>query len=132
MVTFIFHLIFNLSITSKLINLNTQHNMKQTDIKTIDLQAKEWFDRVNGNSYFSALATINFGMENEKRVYIPFQYGYGDYYQFAAFSQLQKDGILNDETIYSPTRWARENNIIFRYSKQENCRQRDVKAWGSN
>ena len=27
--------------------------MKLNELKTIDLTAKEWFDKVNGNSYFS-------------------------------------------------------------------------------
>ena len=103
------------------------------DIKTIDLKAKQWFDKVNGNSYFSAQATINFGMSDEKTVYMPFQYGYGDSYLSAAIHQLQTDDILpNDETIYSFTMWCRENNIILRYSKDVNCLQRDVKAFGRN
>ena len=105
----------------------------QTQVKTIDLTAKEWWDKVNGNSYFSAQATINFGMPDEKTVYIPFQYGYGDHYHTVAAHQLQTDGILpNDETIYSFTRWCREHNIALRYSKHEKCLQRDVKAFGSN
>jgi hypothetical protein len=107
--------------------------MTTSAVKTIDLKAKEWFDRVNGNSYFSAQATINFGMADERTIYIPFQYGYGEHYHSVAAHQLQTDGILpNDQTIYSFTRWCRENNIILRYSKEENCRQRDVKAFGSN
>lgn len=105
----------------------------QTEVKTIDINAKEWFDKVNGNSYWSAQATINFGMPDSKTIYVPFQYGYGDHYASATIEQLQKDGILPDnETIYSPSRWCRENGIIYRSQKQENCRQRDVKAWGNN
>jgi len=103
-----------------------------THVKTIDLKAKEWFDKVNGNSYFSAQATINFGMEDEKTVFIPFQYGYGDHYLTIAASQLQTDGLLPHDTIYSFTRWCRENGIVLRYSKQEKCLQRDVKAFGRN
>lgn len=102
-------------------------------VKTIDLKAKEWFDKANGNSYFSAQATVNFGMADEKTIYIPFQYGYEKHYHTKAANQLQTDGILpNDETIYSFTKWCRENNIELRYSKDENCLQRDVKAFGSN
>ena len=105
----------------------------KTEVKTIDLKAKQWFDKVNGNSYFSAQATINFGMADEKTVYIPFQYGYGDTYMTEAAHQLQTDGILpNDETVYNFTKWCRDNNIILRYSKQDKCLKRDVKAFGSN
>ena len=35
-------------------------------IKTLDITAKEWFDKVNGNSYFSAQVTVNFGMEGQQ------------------------------------------------------------------
>ena len=103
-----------------------------THVKTIDIQAKEWFDKVNGNSYFSAQATINFGMPDEKTVFIPFDYGYGDHYLTIAAHQLQTDSILPEGTIYSFTSWCRDNNIILRYSKQRNCLKRDVKAFGSN
>lgn len=106
---------------------------EKLQVKTIDLKAKEWFDRINGNSYFSAQATINFGMPDEKTVYIPFQYGYGDQYLSTAAHQLQTAGLLpQDEIIYGFTRWCRENDIELRYSKQDKCLQRDVKAFGSN
>jgi hypothetical protein len=35
-------------------------------INTIDIQAKEWFDRINGNSYFSGQVTLDYGQETEK------------------------------------------------------------------
>ena len=100
------------------------------NIKTLDIQAKEWFDRTYGNSYFSAQVTINFGMKDERVVYVPFQYGYGDAYVTKSYEQLQKDGILpNDQTIY--WKWFEDNNIIVRHSKRD-ALKRDVKAWGSN
>lgn len=104
----------------------------QSKVKTLDIQAKEWFDKVNGNSYFSAQVTINFGMADEKTIFVPFQYGYGDQYLTQSAHQLQMAGLLPDETIYSLTRWCRENNIELNYSKREKCLQRDVKAFGSN
>lgn len=97
-------------------------------IKTIDIHAKEWFDKVNGNSYFSAIVTINFGMKDQKVINVPFQYGYSDHYITASFEQLQKDGILsNNTTIYAPWRYCEENNIILRQSKKEKCLKREVK-----
>jgi len=99
-------------------------------MKTLDIQAKEWFDKANGNSYFSAIATIDFGMETEKVVNVPFQYGYDEAYLYQTMEQLQKDGYLpNEEPIYSPTRYCRENGIILRYSKKENCLKTEVKNW---
>lgn len=71
--------------------------MKTNAISTVDIQAKEWFDKVNGNSYFSAQVTINFGMDSERTIYVPFQYGYGSAYQTKSIEQLQKDSILPNE-----------------------------------
>lgn len=96
-------------------------------IKTIDVQAKEWFDRLNGNSYFSAEVTVNFGLKDEKRFVLPFQYGYGSHYLDMAAKKLQEEKVLpTDEKVASFTRYCREKNIILRYSKQENCKKRDL------
>jgi len=54
--------------------------MKLKDLKTIDINAKEWFDSENGNSYFSSKVTLNYGLHNEKSIKLPFQYGYEDAY----------------------------------------------------
>lgn len=103
------------------------------NIKTIDVNAKEWFDRVNGNSYFSAAVTINYGMPDEFSFPVPFQYGYGDSYRHAAFKELQKQGIIpeqDDRTSY--WQYYRDNNIIDRHSIKERCLKREVIAWGTN
>ena len=67
---------------------NTETN---NTIKTIDIQAKEWFDKVNGNSYFAALVTVNFGMSDEKTIKVPYQYGYGDSSRYESIKQLQTE-----------------------------------------
>lgn len=53
--------------------------MKVSDIKTIDVQTKTWFDKVNGNTYFAQRITLNFGMDNEFEFINPFQYGYSSF-----------------------------------------------------
>lgn len=92
-------------------------------IKTIDIQTKEWFDKVNGNSYFSAEVTTNYGMEGERRFILPFQYGYGNHSEDQAFSVLRK--VFGED--FPEYRYqAREAGIIVRYNKQEGCRKRDL------
>lgn len=94
-------------------------------MKTIDIQAKEWFDKINGNSYFSALVTIDLGLDTEKTIYVPFQYGYESHYKTVAIEQLQKDGILpNEGTLY--WRWFSDNNIEVRSSKKTKCLKNEV------
>ena len=103
-------------------------------IKTIDLIAKEWFDRINGNSYFSAQIVLNYGMKKEveyfqfseghnviqdaeKTINIPFQYGYGDQYESEAKAILTEHNYISADTFQGLPRYCRENNIIFRSSK---------------
>lgn len=95
-------------------------------LQTIDIQAKEWFDKVNGNSYFAALVTLNFGMADEKEIKIPFQYGYGEQYLTETKHQLQTDGVLPEGTIYNMAEWCQENNIILRHNKRKNCLKREL------
>lgn len=99
-------------------------------IKTIDVQAKEWFDKINGNSYFSAVITLNFGMEDQKTIGVPFQYGYGDTYRQEAFEQLVKDGyIFPTDKQHTLWQYCQDNNIILRHSKKEKCLKREVVAF---
>lgn len=100
-------------------------------IRTIDIQAKEWFDRINGNSYFSARITINYGTDNSETYVLPFQYGYGDHYEYQALKHLVHVGRIKDvETHESLWRYCDRNGIVKRATKQENCLKRDVVAYG--
>jgi len=92
-------------------------------MKTIDINAKEWFDKVNGNSYFSARVTIDYGMENEQSFILPFQYGYGDAYVYEALNELKQKGLLNDVSLNS----IRDAGIIVRSNIQRGCLKRELK-----
>lgn len=94
-------------------------------VKTIDIQAKEWFDRVNGNSYFAGEITVNFGLKDEQRFVMPFQYGYGDSYLQNAKSILLKKGLIDTISSYE----LRESGIIVNSSIKRNCLKRDLKAF---
>jgi len=96
-------------------------------MKTIDVNAKEWFDKVNGNSYFSAIVTLDYGTEQEKSYILPFKYGYGNHYQDMAFELLKKEGLVDKvHSTLSFWRYCKERGIILRTSKQENCKKRDL------
>lgn len=97
-------------------------------VKTIDIQAKEWFDKVNGNSYFSAQVTVNFGLKSAKTFYLPFQYGYGGHYKDMAMKELNRQGVTSAERYWD----LQDQGVIVRASKQENCLQRDVKSFGAS
>ena len=93
--------------------------------KTIDIQAKEYFDKVNGNSYFSALVTVNLMMKGERKFTLPYQYGYGSQSEQEAKALLLKEGLINTVSGHE----LREAGIIVRANKKENCTKREVKNW---
>lgn len=96
-------------------------------IKTIDIQALEWFDRINGNSYFAATVTVNYGLKDAKEIKLPFQYGYGDHYKHMCFQQLRIEKIITDQPqdeIF--WRYCDRKKIILRASKKENCKKREL------
>jgi hypothetical protein len=100
--------------------------MKADFLKTIDIQAKEWFDKINGNSYFSAVITLNYGMKYEKTIKIPFTYGYGTYYEQESKYVLTELNYISPghESLYS---FCKRNNIILRSNKKEKCLKRELK-----
>ena len=77
---------------------------------------KEWFDRINGNSYCAVRITDN---NSGEEFALPFQYGYGSYGEHIASEFLKEYGEEFD--------YLRE---IAHTEKVENCLKRDVKAWG--
>ena len=97
-------------------------------IKTIDVNCLEWFDKINGNSYFAGRVTINYGLKTELTFKIPFQYGYGDHYEYIARDILIKNGYKLDKNTRL-SRYCRENDIIYRGRKIENCLKRELKNY---
>ncbi len=63
----------------------------------ITIVGRRWFDRINGNTYFSAVALIN----GKQVAEIPFEYGYGNQYEHSMFNLLFKLGYCADRESYS-------------------------------
>lgn len=63
----------------------------------ITVQRRGWYDKVNGNTYFSCLVEI----EGAESFVIPFQYGYGSQWQYEAREELIKRGIIADPGYYT-------------------------------
>ena len=97
-------------------------------VKTIDVNAKEWFDRINGNSYFSGTVTVNFGMKDQKEFVMPAQYGYGNQFEYEAKARLTEHNVISGKfaETESLSRYCRENNIVLRTNLQEGCLKREV------
>lgn len=95
-------------------------------IKTIDINAKEWFDKINGNSYFAGTITLDYGTEKEETFLMPFQYGYGFSYEHEAKATLtQFNKISPDyETLKS---YCKREGIILRSNIERRCKKRELK-----
>ena len=95
-------------------------------IKTIDINAKEWRDKINGNSYFAGIITLNYEMKNEETFLMPYQYGYGSEYENEAKGVLTfANKISADyETLYS---YCKRENIILRSNIIRDCRKSELK-----
>ena len=102
--------------------------MRLSQLKTIDIEAKEWRDKINGNSYFSSDVTLNYGMDSQEIIKLPFQYGYGDQYYFSSLEEVKK--------LFPKSNWVKKKynfwelkdkyKIIIRHSIQRNCLKREL------
>ena len=103
--------------------MNTQTTTPTAyQVKTIDINCKQWFDKVNGNSYFAGLIILNFGQPNQEEIKMPFQYGYGDFYIHEALETLQVLGYIT----VTHTADLREHGIIVRSNIQRGCKKREL------
>ena len=85
------------------------------------ITGKEWFDKVNGNSYFSC--RIESTNDKDFLVKLPFQYGYGDSARYEAVKHLQAQNLITNST-------SLPSELPIHYTMIEKCLQRDVIAWG--
>lgn len=64
----------------------------------ISASCRRWFDKVNGNSYFSVKITFpnidDKGNITFNLIAIPFQYGYGNQWQYEVINLLAKYGFI--------------------------------------
>ncbi len=95
----------------------------KTQVKTIDIQAKEWFHKSAGNSYFAGVITVNHLKDNEMTFKMPFQYGYDEQYIHEALTILKDNNIINTTSKME----LRDKGIIINASIQTGCKKSDLK-----
>ena len=61
--------------------------------RSVFIEGREWFDKANGNSYFSTRIWV----DGDIVATLSFQYGYGEMYSFESFNQLVKLGYISVE-----------------------------------
>lgn len=92
-------------------------------MNSIFIEAKEWFDKSGGNSYFSARIEI----DGKEAVRLPFQYGYETQYQYEALKALKAFGYVSPEIV---TWYDLKQTGVSIYTTKKTALLREVKAWG--
>lgn len=90
--------------------------------RSLFVEGREWFDKVNGNSYFSARLWVDGGQV----AILTFQYGYGDQYLYEAQKKLLELGYLPQEN-KNQGLWsiAQEMGFDF-YSSKSECKKSEM------
>lgn len=90
--------------------------------RSLFIEGREWFDKVNGNSYFSARIWVDGGQV----AILPFQYGYGDQFIYEAQKKLLELGYLPQEGKNAGL-WtiARENGFDY-YSAKTSTKKSEM------
>lgn len=96
-------------------------------MKTLDINSKTWFDKINGNSYFASKLIIDYGTEKEKTIKLPFQYGYGSQDESEAKAVLTEKNLISTDYGQSLKKYCEDNGIIFRHIMQKNCKKIELK-----
>ena len=95
-------------------------------IETIDINAKEWFDKINGSSYFAGTITLDYGTDKEETFLMPFQYGYGSSYQEEAKATLTLFDKISPDYENLKT-YCKRVGIILRSNIERKCKKRELK-----
>lgn len=99
---------------------------------TIDIFCKEWFDKVNGNSYHAGEVTVNFGMDSQQNINIPFTYGYDSMYLESAYKKLQEAGLLPKFAEYQHRRdYINSNGIKVSGYITRDCKKAELMAYNN-
>jgi len=97
-------------------------------INKINIDCKEWFDKLNGNSYFAGTIQIN----DKETFLIPFTYGYGSQYEQEAKAILTQLNKISCDYSYSLWRYCKINDIQLISNLKENCKKRELKEIEKN
>lgn len=90
--------------------------------RSLFVEGREWFDKVNGNSYFSARIWVDGGQV----AILTFQYGYGDQFLYEAQKKLLELGYL-PQSGKNQGLWAiaQQNGFDF-YSSKSNTKKAEM------
>ena len=80
--------------------------------KVIVLEARKWFDKVNGNTYHSVCVDVVFDDFSRETYTVGQTYGYSNVYRETAIEVLKKNGVFGSENI-NLSRECQDRGIVF-------------------
>ena len=90
--------------------------------RSLFVEARLWFDSINGNSYFTARVWV----DGKWVLTLPFQYGYGNQYEYEANEQLIEAGYLPIEFKGKPLHIARDAYKFDYYHSESYTKKKDL------
>lgn len=92
--------------------------------RSIFIEGRRWFDRVNGNTYFSSQIFFDGELVHE----IPFQYGYSDHYADMSFKWIVENNpqLPQAQEMESYHRYADRTGIKINTSVVDVPRKKDL------
>ena len=94
--------------------------IKKNDL--IEVQGREWFDKVNGNSYHCVYISINGSLV----ITVPFTYGYEDSYKYTATNAMSEAGYLPNPLSINVDTYCRKNGIHCVCHIQRGCKKNQL------
>lgn len=96
-------------------------NAKKDKITVIEVRILEWFQKSYGNSYFAGTVELFSDSELVRRIILDYQYGDGCHAEYTAAEEI---GFIS---LWELREFCKENRIYYSFSKEANCRERDLK-----
>jgi len=100
---------------------------KKNTVFSIDIEALEWFDKLNGNSYHAGEAIINMGRSSERRLQFGLTCGYGMRYYETAIKTIINAGLLPALGITQMYDFLNNNSISVKYSIKTGCKKSELR-----
>ncbi len=107
--------------------------MKLNELKTVDIEVKEWRDRTYGDvigTYASARAKLNCGMADAETVFVEFQHGDASHLEWVAWDAILAHIGEDRPRYFAAWSFCAENGIIHRRTHCDRGLMRDAESFG--
>jgi len=96
--------------------------VSQAFTKVIEIATREWFDKVNGNSYWSAHVFVNTSPDARDAYVFTFQYGYDRHGESVVLDTLTKLGAIPSARHYD----LKDAGVMVISHKRTGCRKSEL------